>query len=124
MAMPSFYRGLCEGEADFLGAEREVLGMDHAEAGELLAKAWNFAAPFVEAIGGHHRPGASHLSHPALPAIVYVADILLSRFQPGVTIAFPSSAQLASQLRTLDLTPDQLDPIINTIADGEFHLAA
>ncbi|MGB5987405.1 MAG: HDOD domain-containing protein [Desulfobacterales bacterium] len=123
-AMPAFYRGLCEGKVDFLGAEREVLGLDHTEAGELLAKTWNFAPAFVEAIGGHHRPEDPHLRHPALAGIVYVADILLSRFQPGVTIGFPDAGHLATQLGALNLTPQQLDPIINTIADGEFHLAA
>jgi len=122
--MPSFYRGLSEGKVDFLGAEREILGMDHTEAGRLLARKWNFARPFAEAISYHHQPDDDRIRNQPLPSIVYVADVLLSRFLPGVTAGFPGSNQLAEQMHKINLTSGQVHRIINTIADGEFHLAA
>ncbi len=39
-----------------LDAEREVLGVDHAEVGALVAEHWRLPDPLVEAIRFHHRP--------------------------------------------------------------------
>ncbi|MES2716649.1 MAG: HDOD domain-containing protein [Pseudomonadota bacterium] len=41
-------------------AEREVLGIDHAEAGALLARHWHFPPAVVVAIASHHGPGQPH----------------------------------------------------------------
>ena len=43
----------CEGLLDF---EREELGMDHAEAGRLLAEAWELPEEFRAVAGRHHDP--------------------------------------------------------------------
>ena len=37
-------------------AEKKVLGFDHAEVGEAIAKDWNFPQELVEIIGCHHNP--------------------------------------------------------------------
>ena len=39
-----------------LEAEREVLGLDHAEVGSWLAKSWNLPNKLVEPIACHHDP--------------------------------------------------------------------
>jgi len=36
-------------------AEKEILGIDHAEIGRLLAEKWNFPAGLCDAIGQHHQ---------------------------------------------------------------------
>ncbi len=36
-------------------AEKEILGIDHAEIGQIMAEKWNFPASLCEAIGRHHR---------------------------------------------------------------------
>ncbi|MDF3035335.1 MAG: histidine kinase [Paucimonas sp.] len=63
-----------ENECSLLEAEREVLQMDHAQAGELLASHWNFSDSIRLAIAAHHEPdmqGAGFLA-----AIVHVANAL------------------------------------------------
>jgi putative nucleotidyltransferase with HDIG domain len=45
-----------KGGAAFLEAEREVLGVDHAELGARIAERWNFSAELVELIRFHHVP--------------------------------------------------------------------
>lgn len=40
-------------------AERELLGIDHAELGAQLARHWQFPPAMVAAIAGHHGPGQS-----------------------------------------------------------------
>lgn len=39
-----------------LRGEREILGFDHAEAGQALAEAWNLPMSLAAVIGGHHAP--------------------------------------------------------------------
>lgn len=57
----------------FVDAEREVLGMDHAEAGSLLAADWSFPDTIVEVIRDHHEPKADDF----LPNLIHLADLLV-----------------------------------------------
>ena len=122
--MPAFYQGLGEGKIDILKTERDILGMDHTEAGILLAQKWDFAPALVDAIGYHHRPDTPQADNPHIAGIVHVADVLLSRFQPGVTISFPDTTRLVDQIKKIEIQPQQLHGVINQIPDGEFCLAA
>lgn len=56
-------------------AERAVLGIDHVEAGLMLAQHWNFSDTLCLAIAGHHAPEAPGAS--ALAAIIHVADAVV-----------------------------------------------
>lgn len=53
-------------------AERAVLGIDHAEVGELIARQWNFAPAIVDAIREHHEPPVA--GELTLTGIAHVAD--------------------------------------------------
>lgn len=57
-------------------AERELLGIDHAELGALLARHWQFPPAMVAAIAGHHGPGqsASLGGRPSLTDLLQGAD--------------------------------------------------
>ena len=56
-------------------AEREMLGMDHAEIGAKLAEEWNMPAEITAAIRYHHEPDkASDFNH--IVDTVHVADII------------------------------------------------
>jgi len=57
-------------------AEREILGLDHAEVGGWLAKSWNLPVKLVEPISCHHDP-ARATSEPLVAAIVHFADIVI-----------------------------------------------
>ena len=56
---------------DFLEAEREVLGMDHAELGAKIGEKWNFPEEILRLIAYHHRP--KETKDPAV-ALVHIAD--------------------------------------------------
>jgi HD-like signal output (HDOD) protein len=64
-------------------AEREMFGRDHAFAGRMLARRWNFPVPVIEAIGCHHDPARARVN-PMLAAIVHLADWL-----EGATVNAP-----------------------------------
>ncbi|MER3522589.1 MAG: histidine kinase [Ignavibacteria bacterium] len=62
----------------FLDAEKEVLGVTHAQVGGWLAERWNFPNHLVEAISMHHTPLAAK-ENPELVGIIHCADVLANR---------------------------------------------
>jgi putative nucleotidyltransferase with HDIG domain len=65
-----------EKELSMLEAEREVLGTDHAEIGEWIARTWFLPEKLTEPIACHHDVKRSGLHH-AKSAVVHLADILV-----------------------------------------------
>ncbi len=59
----------------FEQAEREVLGIDHAEAGAVLLEFWNLPPGLVEAVRCHHEPDKARLDTLAAD-LVHAADSL------------------------------------------------
>ena len=66
---------ISEKDFSFREAEKEVIGIDHAELGGMVAEAWKFSPKMVEIIRNHHFPDESLESYRET-AIVYMADIL------------------------------------------------
>jgi putative nucleotidyltransferase with HDIG domain len=67
----------------FLEAEKEVLGIDHAELGALAAEKWGFDSRMVDIIRHHHHPLKGKYPGLALP-IVYMADCICMMIGQGV----------------------------------------
>ena len=59
--------------AFFVDAEHEVLGMDHATAGSILAADWSFPQAIVEVIRDHHAPKPEDF----LPNLIHMCDLLV-----------------------------------------------
>lgn len=55
-------------------AERDVLGMDHAEVGGLLAEAWRFPQALYEAVAEHHAPAAAAAG--SLADLIHLANAI------------------------------------------------
>ena len=72
-----------QGGKSFLEAEKEVLGIDHAELGALAAEKWGFDPRMVDIIRHHHDPLKSDDPGLALP-IVYMADCICMMIGQGV----------------------------------------
>lgn len=53
-------------------AERDILGLDHAEVGGLLAEAWRFPDSLHQAVALHHSPAGALAN--SLANVVHVAD--------------------------------------------------
>jgi putative nucleotidyltransferase with HDIG domain len=62
--------------------ERDVLGFDHTEIGEFVARKWRFPAQVTDAIRFHHAPAAYRGEHKLLVYTVSVANYLVSRCGP------------------------------------------
>ncbi len=59
--------------ATFVEAEREMLGLDHAEAGALLAADWSFPQVIIDVIRDHHEPKPEDF----LSNLIHLADLLV-----------------------------------------------
>jgi putative nucleotidyltransferase with HDIG domain len=73
---PEDYTGVLAAVAEghpFVDAERALLGLDHAEAGALLAADWSFPQTIVEVIRDHHDPQPGDF----LPNLIHLADLLV-----------------------------------------------
>jgi len=60
----------------FIAAERDVLGVDHAELGGLIAEKWKFPGPIVEAVRFHHTPWLNRGEAPDMVALVHLANCM------------------------------------------------
>jgi putative nucleotidyltransferase with HDIG domain len=67
----------------FREAEKEVIGIDHAELGGMVAESWKFSPKMVEIIRHHHRPQETSMSE-FESAIVYMADTICMMMGIGV----------------------------------------
>jgi putative nucleotidyltransferase with HDIG domain len=65
--------GVRERGLTFLEAEKEVLGVDHAEIGARIGEKWGFSPLMVQVIRNHHIPKDSSSEDLSLP-IVYLSD--------------------------------------------------
>jgi putative nucleotidyltransferase with HDIG domain len=73
---PEAYTTVLQKVADgafFVDAEHEVLGMDHATAGSILAADWSFPQAIVEVIRDHHDPKPEDF----LPNVIHMCDLLV-----------------------------------------------
>lgn len=96
-------------------SERILLGVDHLEAGEHVARKWNLPDSLIEVIGGHHRIGlaATENSEQLLVDLVYLGDMLYPHVMAGVS---PESQAFAIALEKtqnlLTITADDLADLI------------
>lgn len=118
-AMPLFYRHtLAQGE-HLASVERRILGVTHAEAGGRLAEAWGLPETLRQVIMFHHYPEMSQ-DH-GLTNLVYLADLLLSRFRAGVELDLLNAENLAPRLKKAGLGAGALAKVIDHIPRAVFH---
>lgn len=103
-------------EVSFLDGEREVLGFDHAEIGEKVARKWNLPPNLVEAIGYHHTPDLATLN-PILVSIVHIADAITMIMGVGLGLDGLQYVISETALKALGLTESDIDNIISDVAD-------
>ena len=96
-----------EEKVSFEVAERQTLGVDHAEAGAVLLEHWGFPENVVEACRWHHQPESLVDESPVLD-LVHVADSICLMGGIGVGVDennYKTSSLVLSRLR--------LDPFMN-----------
>jgi putative nucleotidyltransferase with HDIG domain len=122
-AAPLFYRQLIEEKAtDFIQAEQSLFGTTHSDTGHRLAQQWAFPESLAEVIRHHHRPeqgkGNLELNH-----IVYLANLIMSRFHAGLELEKQDTGALAPRLGAIGLSTSQFSHIVDMIPLSVFEAA-
>ncbi len=111
---PLFYRTVIEEKKDIMAIERRVLGIDHTEVGGILAQQWSFPAPLEHVIRHHHQPDQS-TEFTELSTIVYLSDLLMSRFHSELEIERMDTHALTQHIDTLGLTNAAFADLVDMI---------
>ncbi len=81
-AYPFFYQRIQVDGAELIAVERDAFGVSHTEIGAQLAEHWSLPESLVDTIGYHHQPEQA-TANPELTHLVYLTDLIMSRFLMG-----------------------------------------
>lgn len=115
-AYPLFYRRTQERDEALVSVEKELFGMDHTTAGGKLAEMWGLPGRLVDVIKYHHHPEKSE-HDPDLSYLVYLADLLMSRFIVGQELERLSTDSFHNCLERVGIEPDQLSKTIEGLSE-------
>jgi putative nucleotidyltransferase with HDIG domain len=115
-AYPLFYRRTQERNEALVNVENELFGMDHTTAGGKLAELWGLPERLVDVIKYHHHPERSG-HDPDLSYLVYLADLIMSRFIVGQDLERLSTDSLHNCLDRVGIKRDQLSKTIEGLSE-------
>ena len=122
-AYPLFYRQFQHRQGELIDVEQHILGMDHTRIGGTLAQTWALPDTLGEAIRFHHRPEQSR-RHAVLTTIIYLADLLMSRFHAGLELERMDTGKLMEHLDRLGLSTAQFGELVDQMPKTVFEPAA
>ncbi len=122
-AYPLFYRRVMERIEDVIHIEKRLLNIDHTKVGYMLASKWSLPDQLADAIRHHHCPGNAG-KHPELVKIVYLADLLMSRFLTGLEIERMDTHTLSAHLDALGLKIGDFSGLVDAIPSAVFESAS
>jgi HD-like signal output (HDOD) protein len=120
-AYPFFYRRTQIDNEKLFPAEKDTFGITHDDVGAMLAEEWSLPDPLIDSIKNHHNP-YNAVSDKVLVSIVYLADLLMSRFLVGQELERLDTNHLKKSLHTLGLDTGNFSNVIGTIPDQVFRL--
>jgi putative nucleotidyltransferase with HDIG domain len=116
---PFFYSAANTADGDFSLLEKERFGISHTEAGARMGERWLLPDNLVDVIRHHHYPEQATVDQD-LTTLVYIADLLMSKFQAGNEFEKLDAAQLTPCLTRLGLAPQHLPVIVDRIPRSVF----
>jgi HD-like signal output (HDOD) protein len=112
---------LFENGTHFLEAENKILGINHTKVGRDLAARWSLPDSLIDTIQYHHDPvAAAH--NIEVTHIVYLADLIMSRFHAGLELELLSTEGLSSKLKTIGFSIESFCDIVDSVPAGVFRL--
>jgi HD-like signal output (HDOD) protein len=106
--------------ASLIAVEEEQFGISHTETGGRLAERWSLSDNLIDAIRHHHRPEDARV-HDDLCHLVYLADLLISRFNVGQELERLNTDALSERLQKVGLQPEQFPAIIDSMPQQVFQ---
>jgi|WetSurMetagenome_2_1015567.scaffolds.fasta_scaffold25181_2 putative nucleotidyltransferase with HDIG domain len=118
---PFFYRRTqIEGD-ELIIVERDVFGITHEEAGGKLAKRWSLPESISDVIKHHHCPEEAS-GDAALAYLIYLADLIMSRFFVGQDLERMDTGNLNMCFERLGFKKGQLAGLIDNMPLQMFNL--
>ena len=115
-AYPLFYRRTQERNEILVNVEKEIFGLSHTEAGGKLAEMWGLPERLVDVIKHHHRPEEAEFDH-ELNHLVYLADLLMSRFIVGQELERLNTDSFFERLERAGIKADRFPKVIEELSD-------
>ena len=97
-------------------AERDVLGLDHAIVGGLLADAWHFPPDLRSAVADHHAPAAATAD--SLADLIHVADAIAHGLGLGLCAEELVMPVDQTAWQRLGVSGEMITQLLPQIADG------
>lgn len=119
---PFFYRYTQEKGTELCEMERLKFGADHTEVGSRLGTLWDLPKNLINVIANHHQPEVS-TEDEALVTLVYLADLLMSKFQAHHELEQVDTEKLSDRLKRLDLNPDYFPVLVDRIPKNIFQIS-
>ncbi len=113
-AYPFFYRRTQVEGIELCRAETDLFGVTHPEVGARLSESWSLPENLIDTIRYHHVPEQATIQ-PELTHLVYLADLLMSRFQVGHDLERLNTDALALSLQAVGLSPSEFPVIVDLI---------
>jgi putative nucleotidyltransferase with HDIG domain len=113
-AHPFFYRRTQMDMHDLCNTENEIIGISHPEAGGLLAENWALPDNLTDTIRHHHFPERANVDR-ELTHLVYLADLMMSRFKVGQELECLNLEKLDKRMESVGLKRDQFPVLVDLI---------
>jgi putative nucleotidyltransferase with HDIG domain len=114
--------------ADYPAAERQLVGVDHAEVGYELARVWGFSDVLQKSIRYHHRPHEAEEAIRPLVYAVHLGDLVAMMGGYGTGSDSMQHQLMPGYASYFDLSPESLEKILlaaqQAFARAEMTLAA
>ncbi len=118
---PLFYRQLQNEGVESRIIEKQLLSVDHTEVGAILAQNWRFPEGLMETVRYHHKPENASTDR-NLVAVVYLANLLMSRFHTGLELSRVDTRALEKRLAMVGLGSESFGDLVDWIPARTFHL--
>ncbi|MBU4258793.1 MAG: HDOD domain-containing protein [Proteobacteria bacterium] len=103
-------------DMQFIDAENEILGYNHAQVGEIVAMEWNLPGILVESISLHHQPEKTK-GNPEVVSIIHIADCICSMIGYGGGANIVANQINRSAISCINLQSDDVDKIIEKLPE-------
>jgi len=113
---PLFYRMIIERKENSSNVEQDIMGIDHCQAGLMLAEKWDLPDVLKDVISFHHAPESAPDNN-EIVNLTYVADVLTNRLLPGLELESVDTSNLQASLLALGILPENVYSHLDVLTD-------
>jgi HD-like signal output (HDOD) protein len=99
---------------NFCAVERKLIGVDHEQLGEALAKHWGLSEMLQQVIAFHHHPKSELGGNRDMVALVHLADTLVCR-GPGFNLTACTQVLDPAEMKHAGLDEEKLDAVSDAL---------